>query len=109
MQYLKSARKKRSTKRSILSKIAQIFDPLGLIGAVIIKPKILMQTLWQLKVSWDEALPLKIHTEWLDYEDSLLQLNSTGISRNVVPYKNDVQLNGFCDASEKAYGAYIYV
>ncbi|XP_029659434.1 uncharacterized protein LOC115233264 [Formica exsecta] len=36
------------TKRSILSGIAQIFDPLGLLGPVIVVAKILIQKLWRL-------------------------------------------------------------
>ena len=39
---------KKLTKRSILSKIAGIFDPIGVAAAVIIKSKIAMQELWQL-------------------------------------------------------------
>ncbi|KAK9700879.1 Pao retrotransposon peptidase [Popillia japonica] len=100
--------KGRSTKRSILSQIAKIFDSVGLIGPVI-KPKILMQTLWQMKVSWDEILPLSIHTEWINYQNSLSQLNSITISRNVVLHKNKIELHGFSDASKTAYGACIYV
>lgn len=38
---------KRSTKQT---QTAQIFDPLSLIGSVIIKPEMLMQTLWKARV-----------------------------------------------------------
>jgi hypothetical protein len=38
--------KSRVTKRSVLSIIAQIFDPLGIIGAVITRAKIILQKLW---------------------------------------------------------------
>ncbi|XP_076248108.1 uncharacterized protein LOC143187783 [Calliopsis andreniformis] len=41
------------TKRTILSRVAQLFDPLGLLGPIIVKTKILMQRLWQLKIDWD--------------------------------------------------------
>ena len=39
----------RITKRNVLSQIAQLFDPIGLLGPVFIKAKILMQRLWQIK------------------------------------------------------------
>lgn len=69
----------------------------------------LLQVLWQLKLSWDESLPIHLYTEWRRYQESLLHLNSLQIDRNAVPYKNTIELHGFCDASEKAYGACIYV
>jgi len=34
------------TKREILSRIASLFDPMGLVGPVIVVAKILMQSLW---------------------------------------------------------------
>lgn len=37
------------TKRNILSQIASLFDPLGLVGPIVIRAKILMQKLWQLQ------------------------------------------------------------
>ena len=45
------------TKRSILSSIARIFDPMGWLSFIVISVKILLQSLWLLKVGWDDALP----------------------------------------------------
>ncbi|XP_038120581.1 uncharacterized protein LOC119770210 [Culex quinquefasciatus] len=51
------------TKRFILSTIALLFDPLGLLGPVIVTAKIFMQSLWTLlnpngeRLDWDEAVP----------------------------------------------------
>ncbi|XP_067217392.1 uncharacterized protein [Linepithema humile] len=53
---------KGSTKRQVLFCIAQVFDPLGLLGPVIITPKVIMQQLWQAKLDWDESLPAQLHT-----------------------------------------------
>nr|XP_031842135.1 uncharacterized protein LOC116431199 [Nomia melanderi] len=55
------------TKRLISSEIARIYDPLGLLGPVIIVAKILVQRIWSVKVDWDESLPMDIHTEWCQY------------------------------------------
>jgi len=41
------------TKREILSKIACLFDPLGLIGPYIVCAKLMLQRLWLLKTHWD--------------------------------------------------------
>ncbi|XP_026671887.1 uncharacterized protein LOC113464700 [Ceratina calcarata] len=38
------------SKRTVLSKIAQLFDPLGLLGPVIIRAKIIMQQLWKINL-----------------------------------------------------------
>ncbi|XP_017797537.1 PREDICTED: uncharacterized protein LOC108578673 [Habropoda laboriosa] len=48
----------RITKRSISSEIAKIYDPLGLLGPVIILAKLLLQRIWTMKIDWDESLPI---------------------------------------------------
>ena len=42
---------KQVTKRSVLSQIAKLFSPLGLLGSVIIKAKVIIQLLWKAGVS----------------------------------------------------------
>jgi hypothetical protein len=51
------------TKRSILSCIAQIYDPLGLLSPCIIQAKIMLQKIWLENLTWDESLPSNIFTE----------------------------------------------
>lgn len=100
----------RVNKRVILSDIAQIFDPLGLLAPCIIQAKIFMQRLWQEKVSWDESLPLDMHTSWIDYRKDLMYLNNLRINRRVVCENCiNLQIHGFSDSSIKAYGATIYI
>ncbi|XP_055613269.1 uncharacterized protein LOC129759772 [Uranotaenia lowii] len=51
------------TKRQVLSVIATLFDPLGLLGAAITTAKVFMQQLWLLqdsnqeRLGWDQPLP----------------------------------------------------
>ncbi|XP_043263590.1 uncharacterized protein LOC122403871 [Colletes gigas] len=100
----------RVTKRTILSTIAKIFDPLGLLAPVITTAKLLMQQLWQLQLAWNESLPASIHTEWTTYVKELPLLNRTSFERHVCQRAmHAVGLHGFCDASERAYGACLYV
>jgi hypothetical protein len=103
--------KKRITKRSILSTIASIYDPLGLIGPVIVVAKLIMQRLWQGKLHWDETVPTSLHTSWEQFCGDIININDTRIPRKVIQTPNPVkiQLHGFADASETAYGACIYV
>ncbi|XP_076375571.1 uncharacterized protein LOC143258910 [Megalopta genalis] len=100
----------RVTKRTILSNIAKIFDPLGLLGPVIITAKLIMQKLWQIKLDWDKSVPHNIHSTWVNYCSQLNLLNNMAFPRPIL--LSDVaatQLHGFCDASEIGYGACIYL
>ena len=113
LQYCVNPRKdyKNITKRSILSAIPQIFDPLGLIGPTIVKAKILLQRLWQLKVAWDESLPMDIHTSWLDISQHFEELNAIQIPRLLadLAISRSTKLHCFSDASEQAFGCCIYL
>jgi len=101
----------RITKRVILSEIASVFDPLGLISPVIIKFKIIMQQLWQLNTSWDAVLPSNIEKEWKDNHYKLSDLNLLVINRSLIGDGEiaDIQLHGFSDASVTAYGTCLYL
>ena len=48
------------TNRLILSKLAGVFDPMGARAAVLVKPKIAMQELWQIGLGWDDEVPPEI-------------------------------------------------
>ena len=52
------------TKRSVLRKIATIFDPFGFLAPYIIRAKLLMQEAWMEAVSWDEELPDHLTEKW---------------------------------------------
>lgn len=54
---LKLPAAKTVTKRTILSTIATLFDPLGLLSPITIKAKIFIQELWAVKLDWDDPLP----------------------------------------------------
>lgn len=100
----------RFTKRTILSIVSQIFDPLGLVGPSTIKAKVMLQRMWQLKLAWNESLPNSLHTEWKEYVKQLNTINDINIPRIVVcPDPARIELHGFCDASESAYGACVYL
>lgn len=97
------------TKRSILSSIARLYDPLGLIGPVITKAKIFMQHLWKLELQWDESLPQSLHSSWLEYISKFDLVYRFTFPRYVSIPESNVQIHAFCDASLAAYGACVYV
>ncbi|XP_044758435.1 uncharacterized protein LOC123317501 [Coccinella septempunctata] len=57
------------TKRTMLSHIAQLFDPLGLVSPVTIKAKMLLQELWLQKLSWDEPLSPQLTERWCNIRE----------------------------------------
>ncbi|XP_039312855.1 uncharacterized protein LOC105197971 [Solenopsis invicta] len=101
----------RVTKRAVLSQICKLFDPLGLVGPVITSAKIIMQGLWSLGIEWDESVPMHIYKSWEQIKTQLGLLNKLQIPRLIVSGNNEsqLQLHGFCDLSEKAYGACVYI
>ena len=100
------------TKRSLISLYARLFDPMGLIAPFLIKPKVLFQELWSRGKQWDEKLDDDIAKEWTIWKKQLCNLKTLEIPRCVLPQERDlhkIELHGFGDASEKAYGAAIYL
>jgi hypothetical protein len=107
---LKTIPEKDLTKRTILSEIARLFDPLGWLAPVIISAKIFMQSLWKLEVGWDQPLPSETTTAWNEFKENLNAICDLRIPRCVLPrYFTFVWLAGFCDASERAYSAVVYL
>ena len=101
------------TKRALVSDIAKTFDVLGWFSPTIIKAKILLQQLWQQKVDWDDDVPSPIYDVWLQWRSQLDLLSEKHIPRCYFHKSSDqitsVQLHGFCDASEDAYAAVVYL
>ena len=77
-----------------------------------VKVKILLQQLWELKVGWDDTVPPQIHDDWLQWRAELDLLSRKPIPRYYFSKSAcvaSVQLHGFCDASEQAYAGVIYL
>ncbi|XP_011688402.1 PREDICTED: uncharacterized protein LOC105450317 [Wasmannia auropunctata] len=100
-----------STKRSVLSCIAKLFDPLGWAAPVVIAAKVLMQELWLANVRWDEPLPDALRNRWINYYSDLPNLKRVRIPRwTRVHHTNlNLELHGFADASSRAYAAVVYL
>jgi len=98
------------TKRFILSEIAKIFDPLGLLGPVMLVSKILLQQCWKAKTGWDESVPHALQMTWQSFSEQLTLIDNLEINRNVlINDAIDIQFHGFSDASKAGYGGCIYV
>ncbi|XP_036142116.1 uncharacterized protein LOC118645350 [Monomorium pharaonis] len=100
----------RVTKRNILSEIAKIFDPLGLLGPVVLYAKIIMQKCWLDGLEWDESVPQELHTAWLSFASQLGIIRDLTVDRRLLmDNPTQVELHGFCDASQRGYGACLYI
>jgi hypothetical protein len=98
------------TKRKVLAITASIFDPLGLLSPAVIAYKIFLQKLWQDKLQWDEVLPAHLQQEWNQLQQTIPTLSQLKINRKVIcPNATNIQLHGFSDSSERAYGACLYL
>lgn len=101
----------KATKRSIASEIAKLYDPLGLISHVLIQAKLILQELWLLKITWDEALPPEIVERWATFLKYLLEIDKLSIPRWLGPVRTDsfVEVHSFSDASHFAMAAAVYL
>lgn len=98
------------TKRAILSELARIYDPLGFLSPITIQAKCLIQKLWILGVTWDQTPPDEVTSTWNLYRSQLTQLSQIRIPRLLTwVTAKSYDLHGFCDSSEKAFGAVIYL
>nr|XP_040241675.2 uncharacterized protein LOC120961733 [Anopheles coluzzii] len=98
------------TKRSVLSEISKLFDPIGLLSPVIIIAKLILQKIWLAGLPWDTSLEGELLQEWLQFRTSLKNVNGIRIPRCVVlPNHISIEVHGFSDASKRAYGAALYL
>ncbi|CAK1589887.1 unnamed protein product [Parnassius mnemosyne] len=100
---------KKCTKRSLLSEISKQFDPIGLIAPITLRLKLLFQKVWQLNLQWDDELPEEIQVEWINMKHGIKMIDQLQIPRWLGTKENSlVELHGFCDSSERAFGCAIY-
>lgn len=99
------------TKRRVISDISRLFDPLGWAAPCVVTSKIFIQKLWLSGLEWDDELTPELSTEWHTYRQDLLETRQFSIPRWVKTRTDDllVELHGFCDASEAAYAAAVYI
>ncbi|XP_063371095.1 uncharacterized protein LOC134659355 isoform X4 [Cydia amplana] len=100
-----------NTKRKILSFIGKMFDPLGLIGPVIVVAKLFMQELHSsMRKDWDSTIPNEKFLYWSNFLNNLKQMGQIKIDR-CVNFKlvSHVELIGYADASLKAFGSCLYL
>jgi hypothetical protein len=103
------------TKRVVLSLLARLFDTLGFLNPYTMYVKILLQDIWLLNLDWDEETPRHIRDRFMKWVKGLQCIQSWRIPRcyTTLPWAGiepgDMELYSFGDASEKGYGAVVYI
>ena len=100
-----------TTRRELLSTIAKVFDPLGLLTPWLIGGKILFQRTWKEipDSNWNDPLGTDIQTAvrtwWKDSQGREVHFDRPLTSGGKI---SEAEFHVFCDASEKAYCAVVY-
>ena len=63
----------------LISDIAKTFDVLGWFSPSIIKVKILLQKVWELRIDWDDHVSFSIYETWFQWRSELNQLSDIHI------------------------------
>lgn len=100
------------TRAGLLSKVAAVYDPLGRAAPLIVKAKIKLRELGIKGLNWKDVVTGEDKSWWQRWFSTLKHLNSIRMPRNLQPNKKNIkssQLLTFCDASEEAVAAAVYL
>ena len=107
------AGKMKFTRRQALSMVMALYDPLGLVGPALVTGKLLLRRLYSPSQvsSWDADLPGIEKQKWASWFAALLSSKEATFPRTTRPQRatGGPRLVGFCDSSEVAVCASLYV
>lgn len=98
------------TKRTLLSTIARIYDPLGYLTPCIILLKCLIQQLWLMGLDWDSSPPDDIAKTFQRFISEIDCFNKINFPRYFSEIRSkSCELHGFSDSSERGYCSVVYI
>ena len=101
------------TKRNVLSTLAKVFDPLGVISPLILPAKTLFQEICVQQKGWDEQLDGDLRNKWKLWLNDMKKVNDIILKRclyqNIHEETLECWLHGFGDASKKAFCENVYL
>lgn len=101
------------TRRGVMSVIAQVFDPLGLLSPFILQGRLVQQEVCSRGLEMDEVIGDDLKLRWENWTKQLQNLESVQIDRCVKPRyiakATRTELHHFCDGSSTGYGACSYI
>jgi hypothetical protein len=101
--------KSASTKRGVLSALAKIYDPLGIVSPTTLQGKIMYREICESNVAWDGEFPKPLKKRWDNWSATLPE--HVTIPRTLAPYLQpikEVTLHAFGDASKDVVSATVY-
>ncbi len=102
----------KTTKRTIASDTARVFDILGVFVPAIFLAEVRLQSFWKLALKWNDDLPADIQEKFQYWTLSLPTITNYSVPQRMIQNDNPVvshSLHGFSDASSNAYGAAVYM
>ncbi|XP_061896161.1 uncharacterized protein LOC133645296 [Entelurus aequoreus] len=106
------------TRRALLSQVAALYDPIGLVAPVKQKGAILVRKAFQeggggklTQETWDQPLSERLREEAIQLFEEYAQLGQVKFHRSLTPpdWKGKPYGITFSDGSDKTYGAVMYV
>ena len=101
------------TKRELLSFVAGIYDPLGILAPCVIEGRLIMQDLCRLQYGWDDKFSDQVRRNLNGWLNKLKEVRGASVPRCIKPFSTveiaGSQLHFFSDASKDAYGVVVYL
>ena len=99
------------TRRGLLSVLASVYDPFGIVGPYTLPAKLILQQLAKAELGWDVDIPDEAKSTWNAWLNALPNLDGLSIPRVYVGFENaqNLQLHCFADASKDGFGAVCYL
>lgn len=87
-----------------------VYDVLSFLATLKIKFKMVMQRLWCLETGWDDWMPIDLLKTYKQLKIDMNEVKELRFPRKcIIENYEELELHGFCNASERAYGACIYM
>ncbi len=100
------------SKRTLLSAVAQVYDPLGLVAPCMLTLKLCVQSCWAKGMSWDDPIPVDMEGRVRKLLVEREEIRTISIPCRLwtsLKVGCTFTMHVFTDASRKAYGCAVYL
>lgn len=97
------ALKERFTRRTLVGKVASVYDPLGLVTPITARLKLDLSRICKMKYDWDDTIPDEYLEQWIRNLEDIQELKEVKFRRTLIPSNaksTDIELIVSVDASE---------